>query len=149
MAEAGLPDIGRVVASFGFTRKKTWPFMISLVAMMAIGVIRVWTHGLENEWGLAFLLILLPGFALVMLVGELRLVGPILLIGEKGLLDRRRGPVPVAWPMIQEATVRRRALTQGIRIMLTNGERYDLELNLLAADAAVVMRHIQEQAARG
>lgn len=137
-----------MVASFGFARKKTWPFMVSLVAMMAIGLTRVWTHGLEDEWGLAFLLILLPGFALVMLMGELRLSGPVLLIGEKGLLDRRRGPVPVAWSTIQEATVRRRALTQGIRIMLTNGERYDLELNLLAADASAVMRHIQEQAVK-
>lgn len=143
-----MPELGRVVASFGFARKKTWPFMVSLVAMMAIGLTRVWTHGLEDEWGLAFLLVLLPGFALVMLVRELRLEGPILLIGEKGLLDRRRGPRPVAWPMIQEATVRRRALTSGIRIMLTDGERYDLELNLLAADPSLVMRHIQEQAAQ-
>lgn len=142
------PGLGRTVASFGFARMKTWSFMIMLVAMMAIGLGRIWTHGLSQEWGIAVILVLLPGLAFAMVMGELRLRGPVLLIGEDGLLDRRRGPVPIAWPAIQEATIRRRVFSKGIRIMLTNGERYDLELNLLAAEPAEVMRHIQEQAGR-
>lgn len=140
------PGLGRVVASFGFDRRKTWPFMIMLAAMMAIGAGRIWTHGLSEEWGIAVILVLLPGVALAMVLGELRLEGPVLLIGDRGLLDRRRGGEPVAWPLVQEATIKRRVFNKGIRIMLTNGERYDLELNLLAAEPAEVMRHIQEQA---
>jgi hypothetical protein len=147
MAELVLPGVGRTVASFGFARSKTWPFMIMLLAMMAIGLGRVWTHGLDGEWGIAVILILIPAVAFVMVLGELRLEGPILVIGEDGLLDRRRGPAPVGWSSIQEATIKRRVFNKGIRIMLTDGARYDIELNLLAADPALVMRHIQERAA--
>jgi hypothetical protein len=139
--------VGRTVASFGFDRKKAWPFLAMLLVMILMGAARLWTHGLREEWGVAFLLVLLPGVALVMLLGELRLEGPVLVIGEDGLLDRRRGPAAVGWSSIQEATIKRRALTKGIRIMLTDGERYDIELALLAADPALVMRHIQERAA--
>lgn len=139
--------VGRTVASFGFDRSKTWPFMIMLLAMMAIGVGRIWTHGLAGEWGIAVLLILIPAVAFVMVMGELRLEGPVLVIGEDGLLDKRRGPAPVGWSSIQEATIKRRVFNKGIQIMLTDGARYDIELNLLAADPALVMRHIQERAA--
>ncbi len=142
-----MPEVGRAVASFGFDRSKTWPFMIMLLAMMAIGVGRVWTYGLAGEWGIVFLLVLLPGAAFVMVLGELRLEGPVLVIGDDGLLDKRRGPGAVGWSTIQQATIKRRVFNKGIRIMLTNGERYDIELNLLAADPALVMRHIQERAA--
>ena len=147
MAELALPGLGRTVASFGFDRTKTWPFMIMLLAMIAIGLGRVWTHGLDGEWGVAVLLILIPAVAFVMVMGELRLEGPVLVIGEEGLLDKRRGPTPVGWSSIQEATIKRRVFNKGIRIMLTDGARYDIELNLLAADPALVMRHIQERAA--
>lgn len=145
---AALPSgLGQAVASFGFDRKKTWPFMLMLLAMIAMGLGRIWTNGLAGEWGMAFLLVVLPTGALAMLLGELRLDGPVLVIGENGLLDRRRGPEFVPWPQIQEATIRRRSFNRGIRIVLCDGGRYDLELNLIAAAPAEVMRHIQERAA--
>lgn len=149
MAELSFPGLGRTVASFGFDRRKTWAFMAALVIMVAIGLGSIWTQGVEEQWGLIFILVVVPGIAIALAVPELRLEGPILLIGEEGILDRRQGSSPVAWPLIQEATIRRRALFgKGIRIILTNGARYDIELNLLAADPAEVMRHIQEQASR-
>ncbi len=148
MAEWAGAGLGREVARFGFDPRKIWPFMVMLAAMIALGAARVWSQGLGEAWGIAFLLILLPGFALVMLLSELRLAGPVLVIGEQGLLDQRRGPEPVAWTTIQEATLRRGTLSKGIRIMLTSGERYDIELGFLAADPAVVMRQIRERAAK-
>jgi hypothetical protein len=138
----------RPIASFHFDPWKTWPFMLMLLAMMALGAARVWTHGLAEEWGIALLLIGLPALAFVMVGQELRLPAPVLVISEAGLLDHRRGPEPLPWSAIQEATIKRRAFHKGIRIVLTNGERHDIELNLLAAEPADIMRLIQEQAGR-
>jgi hypothetical protein len=143
----GLPaGLGRTVAGYGFDRRKTWPFMFMLLAMIAMGLGRIWTNGLAGEGGMAFLLVVLPGGALLMLLAELRLEGPVLVIGEHGLLDRRRGAEFVPWSRIQEATIRRRSFNRGVRIVLTDGGRYDVELNLIAATPAEVMRHIQERA---
>ena len=138
----------RIVASYHFDRWKTWPFMAMLLAMMAIGTGRVWTHGLDQEWGVALILIALPAVAFVMVGHELRLPAPVLVITEKGLLDHRRGPELLPWTAIQEATIKRRSFHKGVRIVLTNGDRHDIELNLLAADPATIMRHIQDQASR-
>ena len=138
----------RPVASYHFDPWKTWPFMAMLLAMMALGAGRVWVHGLDQEWGVALLLVALPAVAFVMVGQELRLEAPVLVITEAGLLDRRRGPNPLPWPAIQEATIKRRSFHKGIRIVLTNGDRHDIELNLVRADPSEVMRHIQEQASR-
>lgn len=139
---------GREVARYHFDRRKTWPFMIMLVVMIAIGLGRLWTHGLAEEWGIAVILVALPGFALLMVGQELRLEGPVLVITEDGIIDRRRGPDVLPWSAIQEATVKRRSFNRGIRIVLTHGDRYDIELGLLAAEPSEIMRHIQEQASR-
>ena len=138
----------RMVASYHFARRKTWPFITMLLAMIAIGTGRLWTHGLAEEWGIAVILVALPGIALLMVGQELRLEAPVLVITEDGILDRRRGPEMLPWSAIQEATIKRRVLNQGIRIVLSNGDRHDIELNLLGAEPAEIMRHIQEQAAR-
>ena len=138
----------REVQHYHFDWRKTWSFMIMLVVMIAIGLARLWTHGLAEEWGIAVILVALPGMALLMVGQELRLKAPVLVISEDGILDRRRGSDVLPWSAIQEATVKRRTFNQGIRIVLTNGDRYDIELGLIAADPADIMRHIQEQAAR-
>ncbi len=122
--------------------------MAMLLAMMAIGAGRVWVDGLEQESGVALLLIALPATVFVMVGQELRLEAPVLVITETGLLDRRRGPDPLPWAAIQEASIKRRSFNKGVRIVLTNGDRRDIELNLVDADPAVIMRHIQQQAGR-
>ena len=138
----------RPVATYHFDPWKTWPFMAMLPAMMAIGIGRVWTYGLAEEWGIALLLIALPALAFVMIGQELRLEAPVLVITEKGVIDRRRGPDLLPWNAIQEATIKRRIFNKGVRIVLTNGDRRDIELNLIDAEAPEIMRHIQEQAGR-
>ena len=136
------------IATYHFDPWKTWPFMAMLLAMIAIGTGRVWVHGLDQEWGVALLLVALPALAFVMVGQEFRLPAPVLVITETGLLDRRRGPSPLPWSAIQEATIKRRSFHKGIRIVLTNGDQHDIELNLIDAEAPEIMRHIQEQANR-
>ena len=147
MAEP-LPTVDRQIEAYGFDRRKTWPFVAMLVAMILLGLFWLVTEGFADAWGLFIVLVLMPGVALAMLLAELKLDGPTLVIGEGGLLDRRHGPVPIPWTRIQEATLKGRALSKGIRIVLTNGDRYDIELNLLAADPVEVMRLIQDRASR-
>lgn len=147
MMDAKPPTLGRTIRTFGFDRRKTWPFLAMLLVMIGLGLFWLATEGLA-EAGLLFVLVLLPGAALVMMLAELRLAGPVLLVGEAGLLDRRKGPEPIAWPAIQEATLQGRLLGKSIRIVLTDGRRYDIELNLLAANPYDVMRLVQDQASR-
>ncbi len=136
----------RPIASFHFDPWKSWPFMIMLLAMIAIGLGRVWTHGLAEEWGIAFLLVVMPAVALVMVAQELRLAAPVLTLSDAGILDRRRGPDVLPWSAIQEATIKRRVLNKGIRIVLANGDRHDIELNLIKGEPTEIMRLIQEHA---
>lgn len=142
------PLLRKPIAEFFFDPRKTWPFMIMLTVLMIIGFARVWEYGLSGEWAGAFMLIGIPAVALLMIGSELRIRGPVVVIAEDGLIDRRRGPEPLPWEAVQQATIKRRLFAKGIRIVLTDGERYDIELNLLRADPLEVMKLIQETAHR-
>jgi len=137
---------GEPLASFSYDPRKTWSFMIMLGLLVLLGLLRIAQNGLEGEWGGIFMLIIIPALAMAMVGSELRLKGPILIITREGLIDRRKGPEGVAWGDIQEATIKRRLMSRGIRIELTNGERYDIETNLLKAQPLEVMKLIQEAA---
>lgn len=140
------PLLDKPIATFPFDPRKTWSFMIMLAVLVLLGLVRIAQSGLEGEWGAIFMLIVIPGIAMVMVGSELRLKGPILIIAEDGLVDRRKGPEGVAWEDVQEATIKRRILSRGIRIELTDGERYDIETNLLKAQPLEVMKLIQTAA---
>jgi hypothetical protein len=140
--------LGRPIRAYGFARRKTWPFVVMLLVMIGLGLFWLATRGFAETWGLFVILVLLPGVALAMVLGELRLAGPVLIVGENGLLDRRHGPEPIPWSAIQEATLKGRLLNKGMRIVLTDGQRYDIELHLLAADPYELMRLVQDQASR-
>jgi len=142
------PLLRKPIASFYFDPRKTWPFMIMLSVLMVIGFARLWEYGLSEEWAGAALLIGIPAVALLMIGSELRIRGPVVVIAEDGLIDRRRGPEPLPWEAVQQATIKRRLFAKGIRIVLTDGERYDIELNLLKAEPLEVMKLIQQAAHR-
>ena len=121
------PLLDRPLASFPYDPRKTWSFMFMLGVLVLLGLLRIVQNGVAGEWGIIFMLIVIPGLAMIMVGSELRLRGPILIIAEDGLVDRRKGPDGVRWEDVQEATIKRRILSRGIRIELTNGERYDIE----------------------
>jgi len=138
------PRLEHPLAAFPYDPRKTWSFMSMLAILVLLGLALLAQKGLEGQWGAIFMLIVIPGLAMIMVGSELRLKGPIVIIAEDGLLDRRKGPEGVAWEEVQEATLRRRLLSRGIRIELTNGERYDIETSLLKASPLEVMKLIQE-----
>ncbi len=136
------------IAAYGFDPRKTWPFMIMLCVLSAIMVARVAIYGMGENWLPTLVLLAFPVVALLMVGQELRMRGPILLITESGLLDRRHGPDLVPWDGVAEAEIKKRPFIRGIRIKLTNGERYDLELALLRAEPMYLMQVIREHAER-
>lgn len=134
------------VAAYEYDRRKTWPFMIMLVALVAIMVARVAIYGIGENWLPTMVLLAFPVIAFVMVGWELRMRGPIIVIAERGLLDRRHGPDFIPWDQIAEAEIKKRPFLRGIRIKLTNGERYDLELMLLRAEPMPIMQAIRDHA---
>lgn len=144
----GGPNLGNVVATFDFDHRKTRLFTTMLIVLILLGLGRIYYEGLADNWLPTFVLVGVPGLALLMIGADFRMQGPILIIGEDGLLDRRRGPEPVPWGMIEEAELRRRPFINALRIVLHNRDRYDIELALLRADPGEVMIVINEQARR-
>lgn len=143
---AGFAPPPDVAAAYAFDPRRTWPFVAMLGVMVALGLGRIALYGTEGQ-GLALaILIGFPALGLVLMAGELRLRGPVLIIAEGGLLDRRHGPELIAWERIAEAEIKRRPFINGIRIKLTDGERYDLELGLLRAKPLEVMHAIRDRA---
>jgi len=144
----GGPKLGNIVASFEFDHRKTRLFTTMLIVLILLGLGRIYYDGLADNWLSTFVLVGVPGLALVMIGADFRMTGPILIIGEDGMLDRRRGPEPITWDMIEEAELRRRPFINALRIVLHNRDRYDIELALLRADPGEVMIRINEQARR-
>jgi len=134
------------VAAYSFDPRKTWPFMFMLVVLCIIGIARVALYGMGENWLPTAVLLAFPIIALVMVGQELRMRGPIIIISESGLLDRRHGPDLIPWDQIAEAEIKKRPFLRGIRIKLTNGERYDLELMLLHAEPMPIMQAIRDHA---
>jgi hypothetical protein len=143
----GGPKFGNIIATFEFDRRKTWPFMAMLVALMLLGLGRVYYDGsFEGNWLSTFILVVVPALAFVMMGMDFRREGPVVVIAEKGLLDRRRGEEPIPWEMIEEAELRRRPFISAVRVVLHGRDRYDIELALLDADPGEVMVLINETA---
>ena len=143
------PGDNPVIAAFGFDPCRTWPFMVMLLVLIALGVARIVTEGIEGQWLGSALLIGFPVLAVIMVGAELRMRGPILLITEKGLLDRRQGPDLVPWDEIEFAEVKLRPFLRNVRVLLRGGRRYDIELMLVQAQPDQVLALIEEQASRG
>ncbi len=144
----GGPGLGNIVAMFEFDRRKTRLFATMLCVLILLGLGRIYYDGWEGNGLATFVLVGVPALALIMIGGDFRLRGPVLIIGEDGLLDRRRGPQPITWDLIEEAELRRKPFINALRIVLHNRDRYDIELALLRADPGEVMILINEQARR-
>jgi hypothetical protein len=144
----GGPRLGNIVATFDFDHRKTRLFTTMLVVLILLGLGRIYYDGLADNWLSTFVLVAVPALALVMIGSDFLMKGPVLVIGEDGLLDRRRGPEPITWDQIEEAELRRRPFINALRIVLHNRDRYDIELALLRADPGEVMILINEQARR-
>ena len=142
---AGRPG-SRPIAAFGFSKRRAIPYFVMLAVLVAVGFGRVAQVGLSEGWGFLLAFVGLPGILLAFLLRDFMLGGPLLLATEKGLVDRRHSPKPIAWDRIEEAAARNRLFAKGVRLVLDDGERVDIDLSLLDAGPEDILRLIHAAA---
>lgn len=130
------------IAAFGHHPRKTIPFVSMLCVLITIGLYVLAQTGIRDGWGMALLLIGLPGILVAAYVRDLLLRGPLLIATRRGLIDRRRGPDTIAWESIAEAEARNRLFAKGVRLVLVDGERLEIDLSLLSAEPKDILRLI-------
>lgn len=136
-----IPAIG-----WQFDPRRTIPFAIMLGVMIVIGIARLADPSIEASWMSTFLFILLPGLALILFGREFMRPGPVLVIGGEGIVDRRNGTEFVTWDRVAEVIEKKRPFISGLRIVLTDGSRYDIDLAFVNAEPKEIVRLIEERA---
>ncbi len=135
-----------VLATFGHNPRKAIPFATMLFVLITVGVFGIAQTGIRQGWGMALLLIGLPGILAVAFVRDRLLKGPLLIATQRGLIDRRRGPDTIAWEDIAEATAKNRLFAKGVRLVLTDGDRIEIDLSLLDAEPKDILHLIHSAA---
>lgn len=135
-----------VFAAYGHRPRKAIPFATMLGVLITIGIVVLARTGIRDGWGMALLLIGLPGVLVAAFVRDLLLQGPLLLLTRDGLIDRRRGPAPIPWDTIMEATAKNRIFAKGVRLVLTDGERMEIDLSLLDVEPKDILVQIHAMA---
>jgi len=149
-ADDGMAELSGIepIASFGHHPRKAIPFASMLGVLITIGLVTLAQTGIREGWGIALLLIVLPGILVASFIRDLMLRGPLLLATPQGLIDRRRGPDTIRWEDIAEATAKNRLFSKGVRLMLTNGEPVEIDLSLLNAEPKDILLLIHSVAER-
>lgn len=71
------------------------------------------------------------GFAALSVVRELRTPKDTVVLEAEGFRDRRRGPDLVPWDEVVEASMKRGVLARGVKVVLADGSRADIDTSLL------------------
>ncbi|SME94645.1 hypothetical protein SAMN06265365_101699 [Tistlia consotensis] len=71
------------------------------------------------------------GFAAWSVIRELRTPGPAVVLEREGFRDFRRGDELVPWEQVSEVSLKRGILSRGVKIVLTDGNRADIDTGLL------------------
>lgn len=82
------------------------------------------------------------GFAAWSTIRELRLKGPAVVLERGGFRDFRRGGELVPWERVSEASLKRGVLSRGVKIVLTDGDRADIDTGLLDVRARKLTERI-------
>ena len=134
------------IAAYGHHPRKAIPFATMLGVLITVGIVGLTQTGIREGWGVALLLIGLPGVLVAAFIRDLLLKGPLLVATREGLIDRRRGPDPILWENIAEATAKNRLFAKGVRLVLTDGERIEMDLSLLDAEPKDILHLIHSAA---
>src|SRR5690606_33622241 len=122
------------------------PFASMLFVLITIGLFVLARTGLREGWGIALLLIGMPGVLVAAYIRDLLLRGPLVIATLEGLIDRRRSADPIRWENIAEAQAKNRLFAKGVRLVLTDGERIEMDLSLLDAEPKDILHLIHSSA---
>lgn len=139
-------DADRVIASYGHHPRKAIPFASMLFVLITIGLFLLARTGLRDGWGIALLMIGMPGVLVAAYIRDLMLRGPLVLATPQGLIDRRRSADLIRWDDITEATAKNRLFAKGVRLVLADGERIEMDLSLLDAEPKDILHLIHSSA---
>lgn len=118
---------------FAIDRPKAWLLLATHCLLPAFIVWRVLQGGGALREDLVALVVVLGvfGFAAWSVVRELRAPGPAVVLEPEGFRDYRRGPELVPWSKVAEAGLKRGILSRGVKIVLEDGTRVDIDTSLL------------------
>ena len=147
--ESGSPPLG----AYGMNKPLASVFIVILAGILGFGSWRMLTDGLRNSEAM-LAMGLLMGAACYLgwwVLRDLRFKGPILTLERDGLRDIRRGGDIIPWTDIEDAVAKRRGVMSGngIRLLLTSGERVDIEMYLLSGSPGEALEIIHEKIRRG
>ena len=139
-------ETDKVIAAYGHHPRKAIPFASMLFVLITIGLFVLARTGLRDGWGIALLLIGMPGILVAAYIRDLLLRGPLVLATREGLTDRRRSADPIRWEDIVEATAKNRLFAKGVRLVLADGERIEMDLSLLDVEPKDILHLIHSSA---
>lgn len=127
------PLAGAELARHELDRTKAWLLLATHCLLPAFIVWRMLQGGGALREDLVALLVVLGvfGFAAWSVLRELRTPGPAVILERDGFRDFRRGPDLVPWAQVVEAGMKRGILSRGVKIVLTDGSRADIDSSLL------------------
>ncbi|MEX0758517.1 MAG: hypothetical protein WD100_02950 [Tistlia sp.] len=118
------------LASYAIDRPRAWFLLATHCLLPAFILWRMLQgEGVAREDLVALLAVF--GFAGWSVVRELRAPGPSLVLERDGFRDLRRGPDLVPWEQVMEASMKRGILSRGVKIVLADGSRADIDTSLL------------------
>jgi len=123
------------LAAYEVNRWRAGGFLVLLIGMLGFALVRLVTEGQRDSDALIAMgvLILVACVMSWWVLRDLRFKGPILILERQGLRDLRRGEGIIAWEDIAEASAKRRGVLtgKGIRLVLRDGQRIDIEMYLM------------------
>lgn len=123
---------GEELARFELDRAKAWLLLATHCLLPTFILWRMSESGAVREDIVALLVVVgVFGFAAWSVVRELRTKGPAVILERGGFRDFRRGPELVRWEQVAEASMKRGILSRGVKIMLADGNRVDIDSSLL------------------
>ncbi|MGM0562691.1 MAG: hypothetical protein ACQETX_16705 [Pseudomonadota bacterium] len=135
-----------------FDQVKVISHLVILTALVIFGIAAIvgpsGGNGEEQvSWLVALILISMPGYLIVKLILDQRLEKPILEMTQEGFRDRRLEDRDwVSWHEVEEASPKRQILMRGIKVVLSDGGRADIDMTFLQGTPLQVISFIQHAA---
>lgn len=132
-ARQAADDEAAVLERYPIDRPKAWFLLATHLLLPAFILWRMLQgEGVAREDLVALLVVVAVfGFAAWSVVRELRTQGPALVLERDGFRDFRRSPGLVPWELVVEASMKRGILSRGVKIVLADGSRADIDSSLL------------------
>src|SRR5690554_6140360 len=132
-AAAGHDGGSPVLARFSIDRPKAWLLFATHMALPTFVFWRLLQGDAPLRENLMAVVVMVSvfGFAAWSVLRDLRAPDGTVVLEAEGFRDFRRGPHLIPWDQVGEASMKRGILTRGVKIVLVDGNRADIDTSLL------------------